>query len=126
MFRISLIIAIVFTTSMSWALDWNICHKDLESLRKMSHTESIVSNLTTASNQAMKLSDLYEDIQTKRFDYDRCKNSVNCTSYCVDIQGRMNTMLLDYQAERSNFDKLMVSSGKYTQYKREACGFKLN
>jgi|GEM_PF-3521822 len=132
MFRISLIIVMLFTSNMSWALDWNICHKDLKSLRKMSPTENnvskmaIVSNLSTASNLAVKLRDLYEDIQTQRFAHERCKNSINGTLYCVDIQGKMNAMLFDYQADRGNFNNLMASSGKFTQSKKEACGFKLD
>ena len=126
MFRILLIIAILFTTNMSWALEWNICHKELESLRKMSRTESSASNLTAASNLAVKLSDLYDDIQTQRFEYDRCKNSRDGTLYCLDTQRRMNTLISDYQTERSNFSNLIISSGKYSQAKEEACGFKLN
>lgn len=126
MFRILLIIAIVFTANMSWALDWNVCHKDLESLRKMSRTESNTSYLTAASNQAVKLRDLYENIEAQRFDYNRCKNSADGTQYCVYMQGRLNAMLGEYQAGRNDFNKMMISSGKYSQAKEESCGFKLN
>lgn len=126
MLRILPIIVLFFAANVSWALDWNVCHKELEILKKTSRVDSSVVNLTAASNQAVKLRDLYDDIQTRRFDYNQCKNSVDGTQYCVYIQGRLNAKLGEYQAGRNDFNKLLMTSGKYSQAKDEACGFKLS
>jgi hypothetical protein len=126
MLRIITIIALILTANVSWALDWNVCHKELESLKKTSAADSSAGKLTAASNQAVKLRDLHDDIQSQRFDYNRCKNSADGTQYCVYIQGRLNAMLGEYQAGRNDFNDMIMSSGKYSQSKSEACGFRLS
>jgi hypothetical protein len=123
--RILSIIVLILTANVSWALEWNVCHKELESLRKSSADEISADYLAAASNQAVKLRDLYEDIQAQRFTYDRCKYSVDGTQYCVYTQGKLNAMLGEYQAGRKDFNNMMTS-GKYSPSKSEACGFILS
>lgn len=121
MLRMLLIISILLTSNTSWAVNWDACHQQLDELRKVNK----VGNLATASSQAVKLQDLYDGIQNKRFEYDQCKTSADATMYCADKQRRMNALIYDYKIEKDNFKNQLLSSGKYMQSKNEPCGFKL-
>jgi hypothetical protein len=121
MLRVITFLAIIISAGSAWALDWGVCQRDLNDLRK----DASASYLVTASYQANKLQNLYDDILLKRFEYDRCNTSADGTQYCVYTQRKMNALIIKYQTGRQNFDKLMLSQNK-PQSKDESCGFKLN
>ncbi|KAF0219075.1 MAG: hypothetical protein FD174_2161 [Geobacteraceae bacterium] len=111
MFRSSIIAIVLFITSISWATEWNSCHKDLSSIRE---------NSDEAIKSTVKLRDLYDRYETKKFEYEMCKS---LGGDCQYLQLAVNALLIDYGTEKTRFSNIMHSINMQLSSIKETCGY---
>lgn len=111
MFCLLLVISVILAAGVSWGTEWSRCADDLESVNRKSHEAGI---------SAVRLRELYNGYEARRFEYEEWRS---LGGDCQYLQLSVNARLLEYRDEKRRFDQTMHFINEYLLSIRETCGY---
>ena len=113
---VTIFLAVVLSSTTTYAADWNSCYNELDSLRRKSRDASEITG---------RLRDLHAEYETKKSNYESCKSYGYDRYYCQNKLDELNSCINSYNSELSNFQYGMESVRSKIRSVEDFCGYDL-